>query len=103
MNVFHITAENFENEVIKAECPIVLDFYADWCEPCRMMNPVLEEISNERRDVKVCKLNVDHALKLAAAYGISSIPTIVVIKDGRITDKSIGVTPKEVVLAMVDA
>lgn len=66
-------------------------------------DPGLEEISNERRDVKVCKLNVDHALKLAAAYGISSIPTIVVIKDGRITDKSIGVTPKEVVLAMVDA
>ena len=101
MAVIKITKENYEQEVLKSEIPVLLDFYADWCGPCRMVGPVLDEIAEEREDIKVCKVNVDDEPELAAAYQISSIPTLMVVKDGKIVNQSLGAKPKAQILAML--
>lgn len=96
-----ITAANFEEEVIKSEKTVLVDFWATWCGPCRMLAPVIEEISEERTDIKVCKVDVDEEPELAAEYGIQSIPTLIVFKDGKAVNKSIGVRPKDDIIAML--
>ena len=91
-----ITNENFENEVIKSEIPVLVDFYATWCGPCRMIAPFIEEISEEYEGkVKVCKIDVDEASELAVAFGVSSIPTVMVFKNGEIYKKAVGYRTKK--------
>ncbi|MBQ7014967.1 MAG: thioredoxin [Clostridia bacterium] len=96
-----ITASNFEEEVLNAKLPVIVDFWAPWCGPCRMLAPVLEEIAEENEgSVIVGKVNVDEEPQLAANFGIASIPTLLVFKNGEITQKSVGVKPKAAIEAM---
>ena len=95
MNVLNITNKNFEEEVLKTNKTVVLDFYADWCGPCKMQSPIIDKIAEERTDIKVGKINIDENQELAEKYGIMSIPTIIIIKNGNITNQFVGVTPKE--------
>ena len=92
--VVKLTQDTYENEVMKAEGTVLVDFYADWCGPCKMQAPIVEQLSEERADVKFVKLNVDDAPVIAMQLGISSIPTIMVVKNGEITYKEAGLTPK---------
>lgn len=101
MSVIHITKENFEKEVLNSEKPVLLDFYADWCGPCRMVGPVLEEISRERPDVKVGKINVDEQSELATWFRVMSIPMLAVMKNGRLVNQAVGFRPKAQILSMV--
>jgi thioredoxin 1 len=96
-----ITAENFEGEVLKSEKPVLIDFWTTWCGPCRMLAPIIEEIANEREDIKVCKVNVDEEPALANAFQIESIPTLVVVKEGKVTAVSAGYRSKDGVLALL--
>ena len=100
MAVLKITKENFA-EVMGRGLPVLIDFYADWCGPCRMMAPVMEEIAAERDDVLVGKINVDEEGELAAAFGVQSIPLIVLYKDGRVAAQSLGARPKASIEAML--
>ena len=102
MSVITITKDNFEEEVIKSNVPVLLDFWAFWCGPCRMVAPVVEEIAAERPDIKVGKINVDEQGELAQAFGIMSIPTLVVMKEGKIARKEVGFRPKAEILSMLD-
>ncbi len=102
MSTVNITNENFESEVIKSEKPVILDFWATWCGPCQMIAPILHEIAEERDDIKVGKVNVDEEMKLAMKFGISSIPTLIVIKDGKATAQSVGYIGKSEILAMLE-
>lgn len=101
MNVLHINQENFREEVIKSEKPVLLDFWAPWCGPCRMLSPVLDEIASQRPDVKVCKINVDEEHDLASAYKVFSIPTLMMVHQGKVEDKMVGARPKNQILAML--
>lgn len=97
----HITKDNFQNEVIQSEKTVLLDFYADWCGPCRMLAPILDEVEQEAASVKICKVNIDDAPDLAARFGIMSVPTLVVMQDGEIQTTAVGVRPKEDILQML--
>ncbi len=101
MSVLTVTNQNFEKEILQSEKPVLLDFWASWCGPCRLVSPIVDEIAEERSDVKVGKVNVDEQQELAAAFKVMSIPTLVVIKDGKIINQSIGARPKEQILAML--
>ena len=101
MSVLHITKETFENEVLKSDKPVLLDFFADWCGPCKMIAPILDEIAQEREDIKVCKVNVDQEPELAAKYQVMSIPSLFVIKDGEVTNQALGARPKAQILNML--
>ena len=101
MSVLHITKDTFQEEVLKSDKPVLLDFWAPWCGPCRMIGPVLDEIAEEREDIKVCKVNVDEEPELAASYQIVSIPTVLVIKNGEITNSSLGAKPKAQILELL--
>ena len=101
MAILKITKENFQKEVLESEKPVLLDFWAAWCGPCRMLAPILNEISEERSDIKVGKINVDEDPELAASFEVMSIPTLVVIKDGMITNQALGVMPKGDVLELL--
>lgn len=96
-----ITMETFEQEVLQSSKPVIVDFWATWCGPCRMIAPVLEEIAAERSDIKLCKVNVDEQQELAIRYGIMSIPTLLIFKNGELTQKSVGVVPKEKILSLL--
>ncbi len=102
MSALHITKENFENEVLKSDRPVLLDFWASWCGPCRMVSPIIDEIAEETTDKKVCKINVDEQPELAQAFGVMSIPTLVVMKDGEVVGQSVGVKSKEAILHMLN-
>ncbi len=102
MAVIKINKENFENEVLKADKVVILDFYADWCGPCRMVAPVMEEIAEERNDVVVGKINVDEEPQFAAQFGVSSIPMLAVMKAGKLVNSAVGARPKAQILAMID-
>lgn len=102
MSVLKITEENFEEEVLKSEKVVIVDFYADWCGPCKMMSPIIDEISEELGDsVKVGKVNTDENIGLAEKYGIMSIPTIMVFKNGNVGKTFIGLTPKEEIISVL--
>ena len=101
MSVLHVTSQDFQAVVLDSSKTVLLDFWATWCGPCRMVSPILEEIADERADVKVCKVDVDQEPELAARYGISSIPTLLVIKNGKIVNQSIGAVPKASILKML--
>ena len=101
MAVLKITKDNFENEVLKSEKPVLVDFWAVWCGPCRMVAPTVDEIAEENPQYLVGKVNVDEEPELAQAFGISSIPTLVAIKNGKVADVAVGVQPKEKILAML--
>lgn len=96
-----ITNANFEEEVIKSDKPVLLDFWATWCGPCMMLGPIVKEIADERSDVKVGKVNVDEEPALANMFGIQSIPTLIYFKDGKAVDTSVGYVPKEKILEMI--
>ncbi|HIR88189.1 MAG TPA: thioredoxin [Candidatus Fimimorpha faecalis] len=101
MSVKTITKQNFNIEVLESEKPVLLDFWATWCGPCRMIAPVVEEIAAERSDIVVGKVNVDEQPELAQKFQIMSIPTLIVIKNGKITAQKVGVQPKAVIQAMI--
>ena len=101
MNVMEITPENFEAEVLNSEKTVIADFYADWCGPCRMMRPALDQIAAERDDVKVVAINVDDEDELAANYGISSIPCVIAFKNGKESDRSVGLVPRDAIERMI--
>lgn len=101
MSVLHITKENFEEQVLHSEKPVLLDFWASWCGPCRMVSPVIDEIAGERGDIKVGKINVDEQPELAAAFQVMSIPTLVVMKDGKVVNRAMGARPKEAILSLL--
>ena len=101
MSAININKNNFQNEVMNADKPVLLDFWASWCAPCRMVVPIIEEIASERPDIKVGKINVDEQLELASKFGIMSIPTLVVMKNGKIVQQVSGVRPKEAILTMI--
>ncbi len=101
MGILHITKENFQTEVMESDKTVLLDFWATWCGPCRMIAPVLEEVAQEREDVKVCKIDVDKEPELAQQFQIMSIPTLIVMEQGRIVNKALGAMPKNSVLALL--
>ena len=102
MKTLHITKETFEREVLQSNIPVLLDFWAPWCGPCRMVGPILDEIAEEREDIKVCKVNVDEEPELAGKYDVMTIPTLMVIKDGQIITQSAGARPKASILEMLE-
>lgn len=102
MSVIQINKNNFENEVMKSKKPVLLDFYADWCGPCRMVSPLVDEIAEENPQYLVGKINVDQETELAQAFGVASIPTLIVVKDGKIVAQSAGARPKPQILAMLE-
>ena len=101
MAVIKLTKDNFEAEVMNCDKPVLIDFYADWCGPCRMVAPIVAEIAEEHPEYKICKVNVDEEGTLAEKFEVMSIPTLFVIKDGKVADQSVGARPKAQILAML--
>ena len=101
MTAININKNNFQNEVMNSDKTVLLDFWAPWCAPCRMVVPIIEEIAGERPDIKVGKINVDEQPELASEFGIMSIPTLVVMKNGKIVQQVSGARPKEAILTMI--
>ena len=101
MAIIKLTKDNFEQEVLKSEKPVLVDFYADWCGPCQMLSPIVDEVAEERDDIKVGKINVDEQMELAQKYGVMTIPTLLVIKNGEIATKHIGALSKSGVIELL--
>ena len=101
MNVLKVTDDTFEQEVLKSNIPVLIDFYADWCGPCKMLSPIVDEVAAENDDIKVVKVNVDEAQNTAIKYQVMSIPTLVVIKNGNEVNRSVGVIDKDEIINMV--
>ena len=101
MSVLDVTNSNFEEEVLKSEKTVLVDFYADWCGPCQMLSPIVDEVANEREDIKVCRINVDNEQDLAIKYDVMSIPTLVVIKNGQEVNRTVGLVDKNEIIDMI--
>lgn len=101
MSVITITAANFEQEVLHSDVPVLVDFWASWCGPCKMLSPIVDQIADEANGFKVGKINVDDEPQLAARFNVMSIPTLMVFKNGQVTNTSVGVKPKAAILAML--
>ena len=101
MSAISVIKNNFNQEVLNSDKPVLLDFWASWCGPCRMVSPIVDEIAAERSDIKVCKINVDEQPELAARFGVMSIPTLVVMKNGKVINQAVGARPKAQILAML--
>lgn len=99
--IIELNKDNFESEVLTSNKPVVIDFWATWCMPCKMMSPIIDEIAEENDNIKVCKVNVDEQPELASTFKISGIPTIVCLKDGMVVNQSVGVRPKEDIEKMI--
>lgn len=102
MSVIKLTNEMYETEVVKSDKPVLIDFYADWCGPCKMVSPIVDEIADERDDVKVCKVNVDEQSDLAMQFGVMSIPTLIVMKNGEEAAREVGAIPKSAILELIE-
>ena len=102
MNITELHAENFEQEVVNADRPVCIDFWAPWCGPCRMLSPIVDEVAEERTDVKVGKVNVDEQPELASQFGVMSIPTLIFSKNGALTGRTVGFRPKAELLELID-
>lgn len=101
MNIIKVSDENFEQEVLNSNIPVLVDFYADWCGPCKMLSPIVDEVAKENEDIKVVKVNVDESQNTAIKYQVMSIPTLVVIKNGNEVNRSVGLIDKEEILNLV--
>ena len=101
MSVVTITKNNFEAEVLHSDKPVLLDFWASWCGPCRMLSPIVDQVAEERPDVKVGKVNVDEQPDLAAQFGVMSIPTLIVLENGKVKNTAVGARPKEFILGLL--
>ena len=101
MSAISVNKNSFNQEVLNSDKPVLMDFWAPWCSPCRMVVPLIEEIAKERSDIKIVKINVDEEQELAMQFGVMSIPTLVVMKDGKIINKATGAIPKAQILAML--
>ena len=101
MDILKVNSQNFEEEVLKSEKPVLVDFYADWCGPCKMLSPIVDEVAQENEDIKVVKVNVDDSQDLAMKYQVMSIPTLVVIKEGNEINRSVGLIDKNQVVNMI--
>lgn len=101
MSVYHIDKNNFEAEVLNSDKVVLLDFFAEWCGPCKMIAPTLEEIAAENEHIKVCKIDVDNDPDLARQFKVTSIPLLVVMKDGKIVDQALGARPKDAILKLI--
>ena len=102
MSVQNITNENFDEIVLRSDKPVLVDFWAEWCGPCRMVSPIVDEIAGERPDITVGKVNVDEQPELAMQFGVMSIPTLLVFKDGQLSQKAVGARPKEDLLKLLE-
>lgn len=100
MSVIELTQENYQKEVIESDKPVLIDFFATWCGPCKMVSPVVDEIANEHPEIKVCKLDVDKNMDLARTFQVMSVPTLVAMKDGKMVNKTVGAMPKAAILKM---
>ena len=96
-----ITKDNFENEIVKADKPVLVDFWASWCGPCRMLSPTIDEIAEEHPEIKVCKINIDDEAELAIRHGVMSVPTLMLFKNGEIAQTAVGVRPKDEILDLL--
>ncbi len=96
-----ITKDNFENEIVKADKPVLVDFWASWCGPCRMLSPTIDEIAEEHPEIKVCKINIDDEAELAIRHGVMSVPTLMIFKNGEIAQTAVGVRPKDEILDLL--
>lgn len=101
MSVITVTKENFENEVLKSDKKVLIDFWASWCGPCRMVSPIVDQIAEEHPEIKVCKVNVDEEQELALEFGVMSIPSLFVMENGEIVNQSVGVQSKSQILEML--
>lgn len=96
-----ITKDNFEKEIVKADKPVLVDFWASWCGPCRMLSPTIDEIAEEHPEIKVCKINIDDEAELAIRHGVMSVPTLMIFKNGKIAQTAVGVRPKDEILDLL--
>lgn len=101
MEIVHLSKDNFTEEVMQSDKPVLIDFWAGWCGPCQMLGPILEEIASEVEDVKIAKLNVDENPELAQQFKVMSIPMLVLMKDGKVVDTTVGAQPKEDILTFI--
>ena len=101
MSIINLTAENYEQEVAKSDKKVLIDFWAAWCGPCRMLSPIIDEIAEEHPEIKVCKINIDDEAELAIRHGVMSVPTLMIFKNGEIAQTAVGVRPKDEILDLL--